>query len=95
MATDYDAPRKNDDEAESLDAIKESQSDKSQATLPVDIEHVGGIDPDKQALEDEIVVLPQQSDEFTCMSCFIVKHHSQMAKKKNSKDDSICLECAG
>ena len=96
MATDYDAPRKNDDDAESLDALKESQSDKSgQATLPIEIEDLGGIDPDKQAMED-LVVIPPQTDEFTCMDCFIVKHKSQMSKvkKKAGIEGPFCTECA-
>jgi hypothetical protein len=97
MATDYDAPRKNDDDAESLDALKERLPEKSSVSSELDeIDHSGEIiDPDKHDELTEVVVIPQQSDEFTCIICFIVKHNSQMAKKKNSKDDSFCLECAG
>ncbi len=96
MATDYDAPRKNDDDAESLDALKERLPEKSSVSSDLDeIDHVGEIiDPDKQDELTEVVVIPQQSDEFTCMRCFIVKHNSQMANKKNSKEPSYCLECA-
>ena len=36
MATDYDAPRKNDDDAESLDAIKERIPAKTGGTVDVD-----------------------------------------------------------
>jgi hypothetical protein len=35
-------------------------------------------------------VLPQQSNEFTCRSCFLVKHKSQLADRKRM----ICRDCA-
>lgn len=38
-----------------------------------------------------IKVLPQQSNEFTCRNCFLVKHKSQLADKKKM----ICRDCAG
>ncbi|MHB8511503.1 MAG: DUF4193 family protein [Actinomycetota bacterium] len=37
-----------------------------------------------------IKVVPQQADEFTCRSCFLVKHRSQLADKKKM----ICRDCA-
>jgi hypothetical protein len=37
-----------------------------------------------------IKVLPQQSNEFTCRNCFLVKHRSQLADKKKM----ICRDCA-
>ena len=36
-------------------------------------------------------VVPKQLDEFTCMSCFLVRHRSQLANEKKM----ICKECAG
>ena len=42
--------------------------------------------------ELDVVVLPAQEDEFTCMSCFLVKHRSQIAEE--SGPGFICLECA-
>jgi hypothetical protein len=36
-------------------------------------------------------VVPKQVDEFTCMSCFLVRHRSQLANEKKM----ICKECAG
>jgi hypothetical protein len=35
-------------------------------------------------------VLPQQTNEFTCRNCFLVKHKSQLADKKKM----ICRDCA-
>jgi len=37
-----------------------------------------------------IKVLPQQSNEFTCRNCFLVKHKSQLADRKKM----ICRDCA-
>ena len=70
MATDYDAPRKNDDDAESLNALKERLPEKSSISSDLDeIEHHGEIiDPEKHDELTEVVVIPQQSDEFTCMA---------------------------
>ena len=89
MATDYDAPRKSDDE-ESLEAIKEGAPAK-----PVDISDEGDhseafVMPEVSVEEDDVVLIPIQPEEFTCMECFIVKHHSQLASGKKS----ICMECA-
>lgn len=89
MATDYDASRKNDDDTESLEAIKERiparpsvSEDESDQTDSFTI-------PDVVNEELEVVVLPLQDNEFTCMSCFLVKPHGQRSKKKD-----ICIECA-
>ena len=37
-----------------------------------------------------IKVLPQQTNEFTCRNCFLVKHKSQLSDKKKM----ICRDCA-
>ena len=38
-------------------------------------------------------VLPAQADEFTCSSCFLVRHRSQIAREKNGL--FYCKECEG
>jgi hypothetical protein len=92
MATDYDAPRKADDDTESIEAIKERVP---ATTASTDTEDPDASDsfaiPDVVSEDLEVVVLPPQEDEFTCMSCFIVKHHSLLARK--SKAGPICSEC--
>ena len=35
-------------------------------------------------------VIPLQANEFTCRSCFLVKHRSQLADKKKM----LCRDCA-
>lgn len=95
MATDYDAPRKNDDENESIEAIKERIPDKLTGSVDIDESDSGeGFSIPEVIAEDlDVVVLPPQEDEFTCTECFIVKHHSLLSTTKG-KYGKVCLECA-
>ncbi len=97
MATDYDAPRKNDtDDTESIEALKERKPDAlSGSTGDGDADNPGDFElggADLSDVELDVVVLPPQADEFTCMSCFLVKHRSQLDHE--GKNGAICLECA-
>ena len=96
MATDYDAPRKTDDDSESIEALKERVPDKLSSVVDGDdADNPGGFDlggADLADVELDVVVLPPQADEFTCVSCFLVKHQSQLGEK--SKLGPVCLECA-
>jgi hypothetical protein len=96
MATDYDAPRKTDDDSESIEALKERVPDKLSAVIDVeDADNPGSFDlpgADLSDLDLDVVVLPPQADEFTCVSCFLVKHRSQLTEE--SKLGPICAECA-
>lgn len=99
MATDYDAPRKIEEDVEP-DSIQELQSRRSDASNSI-------VDEDEaQAAEDyelpgadlsgeelAVRVLPAQADEFTCAECFLVHHRSQLAEQRG--DQMICTECAG
>ncbi len=96
MATDYDAPRKNEDEnSESIEALKERGSDKSMGSNESeDTDNPSGFELPGADLSDlslDVVVLPPQQDEFTCMSCFLVKHRSQLS---SDDGEQICIECA-
>jgi hypothetical protein len=66
MATDYDAPRKSEEDQseESIEELKARRHDKNSGK-------------------------PRQDDEFTCMSCFLVHHRSQLADEKKL----ICRDC--
>ena len=100
MATDYDAPRKQDDE------LKEDSIEELQQTRRSDSQSAG-VDEDEAAAAESfelpgadlsneelsVVVLPAQEDEFTCGSCFLVRHRSQIAEEKDGM--KICVECAG
>jgi len=96
MATDYDAPRKSDDDSESIEALKERRQDKMSAVVDVDDgDTSGGYELPGNDLSDvdlDVVVLPPQEDEFTCVSCFLVKHRSQFDHE--TKLGPICRECS-
>lgn len=95
MATDYDAPRKTDDDAESIEAIKERVPAKPTSGADDDADNPGSFDLSAADLSDvelETIVLPPQEDEFTCVSCFLVKHRLQFDHE--SKLGPICKECA-
>ena len=91
MATDYDAQRKTDDDTESIEAIKERIPSKPSISDD-DADNADNFTiPDVVNEELEVVVLPQQENEFTCINCFLVKPRAQLAKK--SRSGPICLEC--
>jgi hypothetical protein len=96
MATDYDAPRKTEDDSESIEALKERVPDKMSSAVDVeDADNPGSFDlagADLSDVELDVVVLPPQADEFTCVNCFLVKHRSQMDHE--TKLGPICQECA-
>ena len=96
MATDYDAPRKTEEDNESIEALKERVPDKMSGAVDVDdadnpsaFELPGA---DLSDLELDVVVLPPQEDEFTCIKCFLVKHRTQFDHE--TKLGSVCKECA-
>ena len=97
MATDYDAPRKTDDELaeDSLEELKARRADKAASTVDVDeTELAENLELPGADLSDEsltVRVLPKQEDEFTCSRCFLVHHRSQLAKKVSGKP--VCTEC--
>lgn len=95
MATDYDAPRKTDDDTESIQALQERVPDKMSSQVDVDDSDNPGYELGGADLADvdlDVVVLPPQADEFTCVSCFLVKHRSQVDHE--TKLGYICKECA-
>ena len=97
MATDYDAPRKTDDDLseDSIEELKARRGDKSSSNVDVDeTEQAEGFElpgADLSGEELTVRVVPRQSDEFTCTKCFLVHHRSQLAKEKNGQ--MICSEC--
>ena len=98
MATDYDAPRKTDDELneESIEELKSRRVDKSTSSVDVDeTEQAEGFElpgADLSGEELSVRVIPRQADEFTCSRCFLVHHRSQLAKEVNGQ--MVCSECA-
>ena len=54
-----------------------------------------GLTPAGEIVSEELTVqvIPQGKDEFTCHSCFLVRHRSQLARE--SDGHSFCNECEG
>ena len=99
MSSDCDAPRKNDDEVseDSIEELKSRRTDTQSAVVDEDeTEAAEGFElPGADLSGEELMVrvLPAQSDEFTCASCFLVRHRSQAAKEKNGM--VFCTDCEG
>ncbi|WP_370372604.1 DUF4193 domain-containing protein [Catenulispora sp. GP43] len=96
MATDYDSPRKTDDDP-GLDNIEELKTRRREPTgglVDLDEGDHGPIElpgADLSGEELTVNVLPRQADEFTCSSCFLVQHRSRLARRK--RGESICQDC--
>ena len=98
MATDYDAPRRDEVELgeDSIEELKSRRADAQSASVdvdepdPVDAFELPGADLSDEELS--VKVLPMQADEFRCARCFLVHHRSQLAVERNG--DLICRECA-
>src|SRR6185312_12769242 len=89
MATDYDAPRKTEEELneDSIEELKARRHDKNSGKVDEDeVEAAESFELPGADLSHEelsVQVLPRQEDEFTCSSCFLVHHRSQLAETKN------------
>ena len=99
MATDYDAPRRNDDSEigeDSLEELKARRNEQQAGTVDVDeaelAESLELPGADLSGEELTVKVLPRQADEFTCSRCFLVHHRSQLAAERGGQ--FICTECA-
>lgn len=98
MATDYDSPRKTEEELgeDSLQELQSQRQEKAPGTADVDEnEQAESFEPPGADLSNEelsVRVLPRQADEFTCSRCFLVHHRSQLAKESGGR--LICRECA-
>lgn len=98
MATDYDAPRKTDDELneDSLEELKARRAEKTSGAVEEDETEVAeGFElpgADLSGEEFSVRVLPRQADEFTCTRCFLVHHRSQLAF--TDEIGAVCSECA-
>ena len=98
MATDYDTPRKTDEELheESLEELKAKRADAQSGQIDVDEEEAAenlelpGADLSGEELA--VRVVPLQDNEFTCSRCFLVHHASQLAKGEGAK--AVCKDCA-
>ena len=98
MATDYDAPRKSEEEQkeESLEARRLIAGDQDKTSGKIDEDEtelaesyeLPGADLSHEELSIEVT--PRQNDEFTCTSCFLVQHVS----RRSSPAVDLCSDCA-
>ncbi|AQX14551.1 dUTPase [Tessaracoccus lapidicaptus] len=97
MATDYDAPRKTDEDMseDSLEELKTRRLDKNSGKVDEDeVEAAESFElPGADLSHEELTVrvLPKQADEFTCASCFLVKSRSQLAEERSGL--KYCVDC--
>ena len=98
MATDYDAPRKTEEELkeDSIEELKARRNEAGATSVDEDeTEAAEGFElpgADLSGEELSVRVMPRQADEFTCGSCFLVHHRSQLAEERDGL--LICTECA-
>lgn len=99
MATDYDAPRREEPElagADSLEELKARRTSAQSGSVDVDEAELGeNFELPGADLADEeltVRVLPMQADEFRCSRCFLVHHRSQLAAARDG--GYVCRECA-
>ncbi|MFP5368221.1 MAG: DUF4193 domain-containing protein, partial [Actinomycetes bacterium] len=94
-----DAPRKNEEdlESDSLEELKTRRSDKPVAVVDEDESELAASfelpGADLSGEELQVQVVPAQADEFTCSSCFLVRHRSQIAREKDGR--FYCKDCEG
>ena len=99
MATDYDAPRKSEEDLneDSIEELKTRRTEKPSAVVDEDeTELAEGYELPGADLSGEellVQVMPAQADEFTCASCFLVRHRSQIAREKDRL--KYCRDCEG
>lgn len=99
MAVDYDAPRVTPEDEPNV-ALEELKTEKpGRREAAPDVEETDLADsfelPGADLSNEELLiqVVPVQADEFTCMSCFLVHHRSQLAREKDG--NKYCKECEG
>jgi len=64
--------------------------DESEASLAEDYVLPGGEASQEEAA---VEILSEQADEFTCASCFMVRHRTQLVREDNGQ--KFCSECEG
>ncbi|PTT68577.1 DUF4193 domain-containing protein [Arthrobacter sp. HMWF013] len=100
MATDYDEVRSDVKESQdrSLEALQSANAPDARSVVS-ELDQADALDegmtPGGEIVNEELIVqvIPQAADEFTCFSCFLVRHRSQLAKEKDGH--KYCIECEG
>ena len=100
VATDYDEVRSDVKESQerSLEALQSANAPDARSVVR-ELDEADSLDgamvPGGEIVAEELTVqvIPQANDEFTCYSCFLVRHRSQIAREKNGH--AYCVDCEG
>ena len=100
VATDYDEVRSDVKESQdrSLEALQSANAPDARSVAR-ELDETDSLDdsivPGGEFVAEELIVqvIPQAEDEFTCYSCFLVRHRSQIAREKNGH--LYCVDCEG
>jgi hypothetical protein len=100
VATDYDEVRSDVKESQerSLEALQSANAPDARSVVR-ELDEADSLDgamiPGGEIVAEELTVqvIPQADDEFTCYSCFLVRHRSQIAREKNGH--AYCVDCEG
>jgi hypothetical protein len=99
VATDYDEVRSDVKESQenSLEALQSANAPDPRSVVREldEADAFDGITLGGEFVAEELTVevIPQAVDEFTCWSCFLVRHRSQVAREKDGR--SYCTDCEG
>ncbi|GAA3403004.1 DUF4193 domain-containing protein [Pseudarthrobacter polychromogenes] len=100
MAADYDEVPSDVKESQerSLEVLQSANAPDARSVV-AELDEADALDegltPGGEIVSEELIVqvVPQGADEFTCSSCFLVRHRPQLARKGNGQ--SYCIECEG
>ena len=100
MATDYDELRSDVKEFQdsSLAAVQSAQAPDALSVVR-ELDESDGLEeshgPGGEFIAEELTieVVPPAEDEFTCSSCYLVHHRSQITRQKDGA--SYCTDCEG
>ena len=96
--SDYDTRRVSDGDAQDRSALRELATalpGSSTAIIDDDPNDVAFFElpgADLSGEELAVPIIPLQTDEFTCSSCFLVQHRSRL--RSGSSGPPICADCA-
>ncbi len=98
VATDYDEVRSDVAESRnaSLEALRSANAPDARSVVREldEADTSEGVElpgADLSGEELTVTVVPQKDDEFTCYSCFLVRHRSQLASEKAGH--AYCADC--
>jgi hypothetical protein len=99
MATDYDAPRTAAGDEGNIQVDEFKRHLPVLQTALIDEDELAAADSfdlpgaDLSSEEISVEILAAQADEFTCASCFLVRHRSQIALDRGGQ--LYCVDCEG